>query len=464
MSGADVTIAALSTPPGESGIAVVRMTGPEALTILATILLRPSPALVKGEWEHRRIYHGHLVDRDAEVVDEVMCAVMREPNTYTGEHTVEVSCHGGTQVVTRVLEVMFAAGARPAEPGEFTRRAFLNGKIDLIQAEAVADLIHARSELQRRVAQRQLAGSISERIAALADAILGLLGEIEANIDFIEEGIETLNIPAAQAMLRAQREEIGRFLESAPVSRPFRDGYRVVLAGAVNAGKSSLFNRIVGEHRAIVTGTPGTTRDVLRESVVLGGLIYTFEDTAGIRGDTGDEVEAIGMGRAAAAAKAADVVLFVLDRTVVPDAAVMQAFRRLDPKRTVFVANKTDLPAARSIDSMYDLQPDVPVVPVSALTGEGIPELMRELAVRVGAAQVSRMAMDSVILNARLVALMRTASDRVATLLEGLEVGRPLELLAVDAREVLARYEEAAGRRFSEDLLDVIFSRFCIGK
>ena len=460
----DTTIAALSTPPGESGIAVVRMTGPAALTILAGMLRKPSPPPVDGEWEHRRIYHGYLVDRDDDVIDEVMCAVMLGPNTYTGEDTVELSCHGGTQVVTRALEALFDAGARPAEAGEFTRRAFLNGKIDLIQAEAVADLIHARSELQRRVAQKQLGGSVSERISSLADQILALLGEIEANIDFIEEGIETVDVQAARRMLEKQREEIARFLESAPLSRPLRDGYRVVLAGPVNAGKSSLFNRIVGEHRAIVAVTPGTTRDVLRESVALEGLVYTFEDTAGIRGEAGDEVEAIGMGRATQAATTADIVLFVIDRTAQLDAAVSRWLRDVDPTRTVLVLNKSDLSAARRIASIDGIRSDLEVVDVSAVSGEGIPELIAAIVHKVGAEEVSRMAMDRVILNARLVGLMQTAAGHLETLLGGLDSGRPLELLAVDAREVLSCYEEAAGRRYRDDLLDVIFSRFCIGK
>lgn len=458
------TIAALSTPPGESGIAVVRMVGPEALSILTLILKNPSPALVDNEWEHRRIYHGHLVDRDGEVVDEVMCAVMCAPNSYTGEDTVEVSCHGSSIVVTRALDVLFNAGARPAEAGEFTRRAFLNGKIDLIQAEAVADLIHARSELARKVAQRQLAGSVSERIAILADEILRLLGEVEANIDFIEEGIETLDVPAAEAMITRQQAEVARFLESASMSRPLREGYRVVFAGAVNAGKSSLFNRIVGEHRAIVTTIPGTTRDILRESVVLDGLIYTFEDTAGIRGETGDEIETIGMGKATDAVRSADVVLFVFDHTETTAPSVASAFPDLDPGRCVFVANKSDLPIADGVATISGIPEGAPVVSVSARTGDGISELTRVLAEKVGARRVSQMAMDSVILNSRLAGLMREAAERLDVLSEGLQEGRPFELLAVDAREVLARYEEAVGRRFRDDLLDVIFSRFCIGK
>ncbi len=342
MGGLEETIAALSTPTGESGIAVIRMSGAQALSILDAIFASKSRRKHAGTWEHQRLYHGYLVDRTGETIDEVMCAVMRGPDSYTGEDTVEISCHGNTLLVKRVLSLIFSCGARSAEGGEFTKRAFLNGKIDLIQAEAIADLIHAKSELQRQVAQRQLSGGLSEKIGSLADELLQLLGEIEVNIDFIEEGIETLDVPMSLAMLDRHRRELDALLKSAEFSKPFRDGYAVVIAGQVNAGKSSLFNRLIGESRAIVTDIPGTTRDVIREPIVLEGVVFLLQDTAGLRG-TRDRVESIGVDLAESALDKADIVLFVIDASESLSDDLARRLRKLRPGRTAGILNKMDL-------------------------------------------------------------------------------------------------------------------------
>ncbi|MCZ6767103.1 MAG: tRNA uridine-5-carboxymethylaminomethyl(34) synthesis GTPase MnmE, partial [bacterium] len=294
MMYSDDTIAALSTPPGESGVAVIRVSGSEARPILSSVFSNGGRARAANEFEHRRIYHGDLLESGGERIDEVMCAVMRAPESYTGEDTVEVTCHGNTVVVDRVLRRLFECGARAAEPGEFTKRAFLNGKLDLIQAEAVSDLIHSKSDLQRRVAQEQMAGGLSTRINTLADELMELLGVIEANIDFIEDGIDILDVETSLSTLSRHRKELDTLLESAAFARPFREGFRVTIAGPVNAGKSSLFNRLLGERRAIVTDVPGTTRDLIREPIVLEGLLFLLQDTAGLR-DTNDRIEQMGV-------------------------------------------------------------------------------------------------------------------------------------------------------------------------
>ena len=462
------TIAALSTPPGESGIAVVRMSGSRALDALATVLRTPAGGAFEPPWEHRRLYHGGFFDAQGARVDDVMAAVMRGPESYTGEDVVEISCHGGSAVVARVLEVLFSGEARPAEPGEFTKRAFLNGKMDLIQAEAVADLIHARSELQRSVAERQLAGGLSRRLGALADDMLGLLGVVEANIDFIEEGIDALNVPEALGIISRQREEIDDLLGSAALARPLRDGYRVVIAGPVNAGKSSLFNRLVGEARAIVTEIPGTTRDVLRETLVIDGVPFVLHDTAGLRAVAVDRVEAIGMDRAVDATQAADAVLFVIDASARElDVDSLDSLRDLDATRSLVVINKVDLLDGSGVAAEHrtsTVAARIESLRVSALTGRGMEELRAAMVRLTGAEALTRMARDRAVLNARLVALLEDARVQLAELAGMLRDREPLELIAVRARSVLADYEEAVGRKYHDGLLDAIFSRFCIGK
>lgn len=459
----DQTIAALATPPGEAGIAVIRISGSESLAILGTIFRTKDGCAHEGEWKHRRLYHGVIHDARGSVVDEVMCAVMRDPQTYTGEDTVEISCHGGPVVIARILEIIFKNGARAAEPGEFTKRAFLNGKMDLIQAEAVSDLIHARSELQRQVAQDQLKGALSERIDRLAGEFLELLGEIEANIDFLDEGIDTLDINTALATVRKHREQLDGLLVSAPLSRPFREGYRVVIAGPVNAGKSSLFNRLIGERRAIVTEVPGTTRDVLREPVLLEKVLFLLQDTAGLRG-TDDRVERIGVSLAESAADKADVVVFVIDGSEAICDDTESRLARLDPERTIVGLNKIDLPAKVTLDKLRTTNPTLTVIPISVETGEGIADLESALVENAGRDQLNWIARERVVLNSRLIAILQTARSRLGALETSLAGRAALELLAVDARDVLVLYETATGKRYTDDLLDTIFSRFCIGK
>jgi tRNA modification GTPase len=452
------TIAALATPVGESGIAVIRVSGPDALELLAPVLRTIADRPFEAPFEHRRLYHAHFVDPAGERVDEVMVAVMRGPESYTGDDVAEVSCHGGIAVVRRVLEILFAGGARPAEAGEFTRRAFLNGKIDLIQAEAVADLIHAHTEIQRVAAERQLAGELSARIDRLADDMLLLLGDLEARIDFIEEGIEALDFPETLSRIAAQRKHLDELLESAPVARVLRDGVRVVIAGPVNAGKSSLFNRLLGESRAIVTEIPGTTRDVLRETLILDGIPFVLHDTAGLREDTRDRVEQMGMGRTSDALQQADVVLFVLDGSGAEpiDAPTRQALGGLDATRSIVLINKVDLPVT--------LNGSVDGLRVSAVTGQGLVELRNAMLEKAGAARMARVANEGAVLNARLVGLLEEARSHLGALEQMVTREEPMELIAHRARQALAQYEEATGRRYHDGLLDVIFSRFCIGK
>ncbi len=458
------TIAALSTPPGESGIAVIRMSGARALDILDDTYRAMHGRRIGRKWTHRRLYHGRIVGARGEPIDEVMCAVMRAPDTYTGEDVVEVSCHGGSQVVSSVLRALYARGARPAQAGEFTKRAFLNGKMDLIQAEAVADLIHARTELQRQVAHEQLSGGLSGSIDSLADEMLELLGVIEANIDFVDEDIDRFDREAAGVTLGSHKGTLDRLLASAAFSKPFREGYRVAIVGPVNAGKSSIFNRLLGENRAIVTEIPGTTRDVLREPIVIEGLLFVLHDTAGLRGEPGDRVESIGVNRANEAVQSADLVLFVVDATQTFSIDAVARIRELDPRKSLLVWNKIDLLEPAGWRTLHALSAEIGSVRVSAETGEGFATLKQEIVRIVAGGVLDRVARERIVLNVRLSSLLGAASERVTALKAGVEGKEPLEILALEARALLEFYEEATGRRYHAGLLDVIFSRFCIGK
>jgi tRNA modification GTPase len=464
MDPIDHTIAALSTPPGESGVALIRMSGGKAFDILSTAFHCEGKRDPAAGWEHRRLYHGDIVDERGEAVDEVMCAVMRGPDSYTGEDTVEITCHGGMLIVNKIINILFRLGARAAKAGEFTKRAFLNGKMDLIQAEAVCDLIHAKSELQRKVAREQLAGGLSQQIRQLADGVLQLLGEVEVNIDFLEEDIDAFDADHAANMLNDHRQVLASLLKSGPLGRPFREGYNLVIAGPVNAGKSSLFNRLVGQDRAIVTEIPGTTRDVLREPLVIGGLVFILHDTAGLRMTTGDKVETIGRGLAEKAAVSADMVVFVLDGAEEIGDEDAARIARLDPKRSIVAVNKADLSQVLSVSGLRKRFPKHNILHLSAKSGQGVEELKEEVIDLIGRDTISWIARERIVLNARLVALLEAADRQLAVLLERLPGVTPLEVLAVEIRELLGYYEEATGRKYSENLLDHIFSRFCIGK
>ncbi len=335
--------------------------------------------------------------------------------------------------------------------------------MDLIQAEAVADLIHARSELQQQVAQEQLGGGLSRRINVLADDLLDLLAIIEANIDFVEDDIDTLDVGASTELLQRHAETLEQLLAGSEFSRPFREGYRVTIAGPVNAGKSSLFNRLVGENRAIVTDIPGTTRDVLREVMVLEGLLFTVQDTAGLRGSE-DHIENIGIERARTAMEDADIVLLVVDAAEPLPADMDPAMRTLDRRHSVLVLNKTDLPRRITRAQLEREYPDRRIVETSMETGDGVDRLKETLIECVGRHHLDWVARERIVLNARLAATLKKGKEQIDVLRGGFETRAPLEILALDAREALQLYESATGKRYSDDLLDRIFSRFCIGK
>lgn len=439
----DDTIAALSTPFGEGALAVVRVSGPEALAIADRVFRG-------GRVAHRTAAFGRVVDTEG-VVDEVVLTAYHAPASYTGEDVVEISGHGGVLVSARVLQAVLRAGARAAGPGEFTQRAFLNGKMDLTQAEAVMDLIRAQTPLAARAAAEQLAGRIGSEILAIREAILDVVAHVEAHIDFPDEDIDPDTGAALQARIGAARERIARLLETANEGRILREGVRLAICGRPNAGKSSLLNRLAGYERAIVSPTPGTTRDTIEEVLNLRGIPFRVIDTAGLR-ETPDAIEREGVRRAREAVAAADVVLRVIDATdftALDDPAVAE--------NEIVVFNKCDL--VRS-----DQPPTINHQPaISCATGAGIDALVDVLAARVRTEPMA--GRDSLAaVNARHQACLFRAEAALAEAATKFAAGEAPEFVALDLRAALEAAGEVVGVVDTDDILGRIFGSFCIGK
>ncbi len=488
MKPLDDDIAAIATATGAAGLAVVRVSGPGALA-LADRVFRGATRLasVPGHTLH----HGWAVEpdgtsagREPARLDEVVAAVFRAPRSYTGEDTVELSCHGGSVPARRVLAALQAAGARLAGPGEFTLRAYLHGRMDLAQAEAVADLVHAETESAGDLALAQLAGALSRRIAALEERLADAAAEVEARVDFAED-VGGVEVPAhVTAAIEGACGELTGLLAGAAWARAVREGVHVPIVGRPNAGKSSLFNALVGEDRAIVTPEPGTTRDRVSERIEVAGVAVTLSDTAGLRAAT-SAVEAAGVARAHAALEGAALVLWVVDGSVrfaPPEPAFAAA---LAGRRVIAVLSKSDLPSAVARSELEGDEPEATearvradiagagvatlargaarrAVAVSAATGEGLDLLRAEIARALGADSPGGLAGS--VANPRhadALGRSRAALERAGA---AAARGEPGELVALELREALGALGEVTGRNASEELLERIFSRFCIGK
>ena len=448
------TVAAIATPPGQGAVAIVRITGAGAFGVAGRVFRRRGGAEGLegqgiGALEARVQHFGQLWDRE-HLVDEVLLTAFRAPASFTGEDVVEIGCHGGGLVTRRVLEAVLRAGAEAAGPGEFTRRAYLNGKLDLTQAEAIMDVVLARSDLALRAAARQLGGSLGERVRALQGELLELLAHVEAFIDFPEEDIDPESGALLQARMERVQGQLRRLLESARQGRVLRSGVRTVLSGAPNAGKSSLLNRLLGFERAIVSAVPGTTRDTLEEVVMLRGWPLRLVDTAGLR-EGGDALEQLGMARTRAQLEEADLVLEVSDGQHFPEKLAPP-----DP-RVLRVLNKVDLGVHSGWDAMEAIR-------ISCLTGEGMEDLESAIARRLEEGIGPADAEDDVAINARHQDCVRRSLDFLVEACSALREGVPAEFVAEELRASLAALGEVVGRTDNEDLLGRIFSTFCIGK
>jgi tRNA modification GTPase len=460
MKYADDTIAAISTPVGQGGIGIVRISGPGSLAIADRIFhsRRKKPASHAGSFSVR---YGHIIrPADGSIVDEVLVTVMRAPSSYTKEDVVEVNCHGGMVTVREVLGIVLQQGARLADPGEFTKRAFLNGRISLAQAEAVMDLIQATTEASMKVAEEQMRGGLSKKLDELRNALIETCALVEAQIDFPEDDIGMQTIGQLDEQLRAIWSEIGKLSATFDEARFFREGLAVAIVGRPNVGKSSLLNALLGKDRAIVTPIPGTTRDILEEYLNINGLPVRIIDTAGIR-DAVDEVEQAGVARSLYAVESADFVIAMLDGSEPLMGEDISLLEKIRDKNAVIAVNKADLPRRLSPDGF--MAQGKQCFHISAVTGEGLEELKSGL-FHSNLRNWGEEREGVVVTNMR----HKLALDRTQAALErAVEIlgdGRPLEILAIELSYATESIGEITGVVTTEDILDKIFSNFCIGK
>ena len=457
----DDTIAAIATPLGQGGLAVVRLSGPQAMQVADQCFVPAGAQSVKpSAASSHTIHYGRMV-RSGQTVDEVLVAVMRAPRTFTREDTVEISCHGGVLPAKLVLDTLLENGARLAGPGEFTRRAFLNGRIDLAQAEAVADLIHSRTELAVQAANEQLAGKLSQRINQLRDDMIKTLAHVEAHIDFPDEDIS----PDTRGQLIARLERGVAFMEEllrkANEGQILRRGVRAAIVGRPNAGKSSLLNQLLGHDRAIVSPIAGTTRDTIEETANIRGVPVIFIDTAGLR-EAQDAIEVEGIRRSRESLLRAEFILHLLDASEPLTAADEHYFAEFTDKKRILVLNKVDLPRHLLLPASL-ATPDLPVVEVSCTTGQGM-EALKDAIKGLAWSGKLEGEMVQVMINSRhqeALGRARLATQRTVGVLK---VDETLELAAAELRIAVNAVGEIVGKTTTEDLLDSIFSQFCLGK
>jgi tRNA modification GTPase len=451
------TIAAIATPIGEGGLAIVRLSGGKSIPIAATLFRRGTQKAVElAAVKSHTVTYGHIVEA-GQVLDEVLVTLMRAPRSFTGEDVVEISCHGGILPSKLILEAVLRAGARLSEPGEFSKRAFLNGRIDLTQAEAITDIIQSRTERALAAANEQLAGKLSVKINTLRDSLLSVLAHIEAHIDFPEEDIAPDTRRQLLERIEAALQAIDVILRNAREGQILRRGIRAAIVGRPNAGKSSLLNHLLGHDRAIVSAIPGTTRDTIEEMANIRGIPVVFIDTAGMR-ESHDLIEKEGIRRSHEAAQNAELILHVVDATDDPSSQDRELLDLMREKSRIVVVNKIDL--APSVD--FSVFPS-PICAISCNTGEGLEELKETIARVVWRGDVQTAGQGAVI-NARHQNALERAREALRQTKEALAADLSLELVAMDLRIGVNAVGEIVGKTSSEDLLDSIFSQFCIGK
>ena len=456
------TIAAISTAPGEGAIGIVRISGEDAIRI-ADEVYRLKEKRLKEQPSHT-IHYGHIVDpKNDEVIDEVMVTVLRAPKTFTREDVVEINCHGGIVAINRILQLVLRMGARLAEPGEFTKRAFLNGRIDLSQAEAVMDLIRAKTDKSMQMAMRQLDGELSKLIQNLRQEILNTLAQVEVNIDYPEyDDVEEMTLQLLREKTQQVSQGIRALLNTASQGKILRDGLKTAIVGRPNVGKSSLLNVLLREEKAIVTDIAGTTRDTIEEYVNVRGVPLQLIDTAGIR-ETDDVVERIGVERSRKALNEADFVLLILNQSEELMDEDLRLLEQTKDFKRIILLNKTDLPTKIDMGKVKEFATDSEIVTTSMLKKEGIDQLEEKIADYFFQGQMNER--DATYLsNTRHIALLEKAEQALQEVANGVDMGMPVDLIQIDFTRAWDLLGEITGDTVQDELLTQLFSQFCLGK
>ncbi len=458
----DDTIAAVATALGEGGIGIIRLSGEQSLAI-ADKVFRGSRTSSVNEIPSYHAAYGKAIDpQTEEVIDEVLILVMRGPRSYTREDVVEIHCHGGLVSMKSILQAVIRCGARLAEPGEFTKRAFLNGRLDLSQAEAVIDVIRAKTDVSLKLAVNQLDGRLSHEIFLIRQEILSMIAHLEAVIDFPEEDIEQVTVDNVALTVHHVSVALDKLLSTAQAGRILRDGLQAVIIGKPNVGKSSLLNALLREQRAIVTDIPGTTRDVIEEFVNIGGIPLKLADTAGIR-DTDDIVEKMGVDRAIEFLLKSDLVLVILDASMPLSNDDKEILMRLSGRPAMVVVNKTDLPRKLNIEDIRKYCKDNVIVFISVINDDGINKLEQAIVDFVYSGEI--VAPDAAFVhNVRHIELLEQARQHINDVQLTIDSAMPIDCMVIDLRLALDKLGRISGETIGEDIINEIFSRFCIGK
>lgn len=456
----DDTIAAIATSIGEGGIGIIRISGDQAKGIAGQLFVS-SRARTLEDMASFTLMHGHIIDpSDHHIVDEVIVSYMKKPSTYTREDIIEINCHGGPVILRKILDLVLSMGARLAEPGEFTKRAFLNGRIDLSQAEGVMDLIRAKTDASLRTAMDQTEGKISKKTRQLSEKLLKMMAHIEAALDYPEEDIE--DVVSNSVILEAEiiSREIGDLIKNGETGKIIREGLNTVITGKPNVGKSSLLNNLIEENKAIVTDIPGTTRDVIEEYISIEGIPVKIIDTAGIR-ETRDLVEKIGVDKTREYIEKADLVLFVIDSSSKLTDEDKDIIKLISGKNVIVVMNKQDLPNMVSIEHIKKIIGNSIIISASMNNQNGIDEIKQEILKMVYSGNASK---EIYVTNIRHVNILREAGNNLTSGIKTLQEHYPLDMASIEFRNAYMKLGEITGDTADEDIIDRIFRDFCIGK
>ena len=458
----DDTIAAIATPPGIGGVGIIRVSGKDSFAIVNT-LFKSAGTVPLGERHNRTIQYGTIVDSGSnKTIDEVLLLLMHGPHSYTAEDVVEIQCHGGIVPVRQILKLLVNQGVRMAEAGEFTKRAFMNGRIDLTQAEAIIDIIEAKTEDSLSLAVAQLDGTVSKFVSDVREQLIAMIAHLEVTIDYPEEDIENVTSQEVREQLEPILTHMDELLATANTGRLIRDGIMTVIVGRPNAGKSSLMNALLRENRAIVTDIPGTTRDSIEEFMTIEGISLRLIDTAGIR-DTDDTVEALGVERARQYIDKADIVLCVIDASTPLTDEERNILVSVSGLNTIVLLNKSDMGLAVSSESIASMGTFIAIETISAKDGEGTAVLSKWVKELVYGGQVKQ-TNDAMISNVRHISLMEQAKGQIEQAITSIDASMPVDFIATDLRSAWELLGDITGDSIRESMVDELFSRFCLGK